>query len=157
MNSYIMFPLLHMIHNLLKGKWMPTISSRWKVLVMSLQRSVNWEFSLFRWFQVDIKEISCPFFVVEQTWNHFSHNGVVSVAKNGWVVGFQIETKHIFPLVVILTNLHQCKLQIDKLERLTFVNKKWPNNLRLGCNNPKDTEEVVELEIELACELEEEF
>jgi hypothetical protein len=79
------------------------------------------------------------------------------VVKNGWVVGFQIETKHIFPLVVILTNLHQCKLQIDKLERLIFVNKKWPNNLRLGCNNPKDLEEVVELEIELACELEEEF
>ncbi len=79
------------------------------------------------------------------------------MAKNCWVVGFQIETKHIFPLVAILTNLHQCKLQIDKLERLIFVNKKWPNNLRLGCNNPKDMEEVVELEIKLACKLEEEF
>lgn len=65
------------------------------------------------------------------------------MAKNGWVVGFQIETKHIFPLVVIFTNLHQCKLQINKLESLIFVNKNWPNNLRLGCNNPKDMEEVV--------------
>ncbi len=123
---------------------------------MNLQRSVNWEFLLFKWFQVDIKEISC-LLLWEQTWNHFSHNGVVSVAKTGWVVGLQIETKHIFPLVDILTNLHQCKLQIDKLERLIFVNKKWPNNLRLGCNNPKDMEEVVELEIKLACKLEEEF
>jgi hypothetical protein len=39
------------------------------------------------------------------------------------VVGFQIETKRIFSLVGILTNIRKCCLETENLEKLIFVNK----------------------------------
>jgi len=48
-------------------------------------------------------------------------------------VRFQIETKIIYSLARILTNFRRCHLQSENLEKLIFVNKNWPNDLKIGC------------------------
>jgi hypothetical protein len=70
-----------------------------------------------------------------------------------------IETKHIFStLTSILTNLHQCMLQINNLEKLLFVHKNWLHGPRLSCKGgPKSMVDMIELEIDLKKELEEEY
>ncbi len=67
-----------------------------------------------------------------------------------------IEPKHIFSnLTSILTNLHQCRLQINNLEKLNFVHKNWPQGPRLSCKDgPKSMVDMIELEIDLKKELE---
>jgi hypothetical protein len=70
-----------------------------------------------------------------------------------------IETKHIFSnLISILTNLHQCRLQINNLEKLFFVHKNWPHAPSLSCKGgPKSMVDMIELEIDLQKELEGEY
>ncbi len=48
------------------------------------------------------------------------------------IINSQIEIKMIFPLARILSNFKRC-LQSNNLDKLTFVNKNWPNDLRIGC------------------------
>jgi hypothetical protein len=50
------------------------------------------------------------------------------------IVGFQIEMERIFSLVRILTNCKRSRLQSKNLNRLIFVDKKWPNDPRIGYN-----------------------
>jgi hypothetical protein len=52
------------------------------------------------------------------------------------VVGFQIEIERIFSLDGMLTNLRRCHLQTENLEKLIFVNKIQPNDLRIGYKSP---------------------
>jgi hypothetical protein len=48
------------------------------------------------------------------------------------IVRFQIETKKIFSLADIVTNLGECHLQKTNLKKLIFVNKNWPNEPNVG-------------------------
>jgi hypothetical protein len=70
------------------------------------------------------------------------------------IVGSQIETKRIFSLARILTNLRRCHLQTNFLEKLIFVNKNWPNDLRIGCESPFNLLEFLERDMALVQELE---
>lgn len=79
--------------------------------------------------------------------------------KNLEIAKSHVETKHIFSNVTsILTNLHQCRLQFNNLEKLIFVHINWPHGLRLSCKGgPKSMVDMIELEIDLKKELEEEY
>jgi hypothetical protein len=70
------------------------------------------------------------------------------------VFGSQIEITRIFSLVGILTNLRKCHLQTENLEKLIFVNKNWPNDLKIGCKFPSNLVEFVEKDVNLTEELE---
>jgi hypothetical protein len=48
----------------------------------------------------------------------------------------KIEKKHL--LARILSNLQKCHLQIENLEKWTFVNKNWLNELRVECKPPSN-------------------
>ncbi len=69
------------------------------------------------------------------------------------IIGSQIETKCIFSLVGILTNLRWCKLQIDNLEKLIFVY----NLMILDKGGPNNMVDFIEFETNLVEELEKEF
>jgi hypothetical protein len=47
------------------------------------------------------------------------------------IVGSPIEITMIFLLASIVTNLRTYRLQTYNLERLIFVRKNWPNNLKV--------------------------
>ncbi len=59
-------------------------------------------------------------------------------------VGFQIEIERIFSLAKIFTNSRRCGLQIENLEKLIFINKKWPNDPRISCKSPSNLVEFFE-------------
>jgi Holliday junction resolvase len=65
------------------------------------------------------------------------------------IVGSQIETKGIFSLARIFTNLRRCRLQIENLEKLIFFNKKWPSDPRIGCKSPSNLLEFLKRDMEL--------
>ncbi len=69
--------------------------------------------------------------------------------------GSQIEAERIFSLVKILTNLRRCKLQSKKLEIVTFVNKNWPKDPRIGHKSPSSLLKFIDIDINLEEELEE--
>jgi hypothetical protein len=52
------------------------------------------------------------------------------------IIGSQIDIERIFFLVRIFTTFRKCHLQIEKLEKLIFVNKNWLNDLRIRCKSP---------------------
>jgi len=74
---------------------------------------------------------------------------------HSWYVGFndwfevQKHSKCIFSIVGILTTLRKCHLQIEKLDKLIFINKNWPSNLRISCVKPIDLASTCELELYL--------
>jgi hypothetical protein len=70
------------------------------------------------------------------------------------IVGSQIETKRIFSLAEIIVNLRKCRLQTYNLEKLVFVNKKWPNDPRIGCKCSSNLLKFLEKDIHLEEELE---
>ncbi len=77
---------------------------------------------IFKCYQVDSKEIKCPF----QWWTkHETIFPRIGFLTNQilWIVGSQIETKKIFSLTKIFTNFKRCHLQAKNLERLIFVSK----------------------------------
>jgi hypothetical protein len=59
------------------------------------------------------------------------------------IVESQIETKRLLSLVDILTNLKRCHLQTYNLKKLIFVNKNWPNDLRVGCKSPSNFVKLI--------------
>jgi hypothetical protein len=59
------------------------------------------------------------------------------------VIGFQIETSSKY------SNLKRCYLQIENLEKLIFVNKNWPNDLRIGRKSPSNLLEFLEKYVDL--------
>jgi hypothetical protein len=62
------------------------------------------------------------------------------------IVGSQIETKMIFSLAGIFTNLKICCLQSKNLEKLIFVSKNWLNDARVGCKYPNDLVKLIEMD-----------
>ncbi len=45
-------------------------------------------------------------------------------------------------------------MQTENLEKLTFVNKNWPNDLKIGCKSPSNLVEFLEKDVNLIEELE---
>jgi hypothetical protein len=43
---------------------------------------------------------------------------------------------------------------MTNLEKLIFVNKNWPNDLRIGCKSPSNLVELIEKDLELEKKLE---
>jgi hypothetical protein len=74
---------------------------------------------IFRRYQVNSKEIKCPF----QWWTKhetiFPRVGFLT-SQIVWIVGSQIETERIYSLTKIFTNLRRHHLQVEILERLIF-------------------------------------
>ncbi len=71
------------------------------------------------------------------------------------LVGSQIEIERIFSFTRILTNLKKCRLQIENLEKLIFINKNWPNDPRIGWKSPSNLVKFLERDVDLKEEFEE--
>ncbi len=54
------------------------------------------------------------------------------------IVGSQIETYIYFFVVRIVINLRRCRLHVENLEKLIFVNKNWPSGPKIGCRSPSN-------------------
>jgi hypothetical protein len=65
------------------------------------------------------------------------------------IVGFQIEINKIFSFICIRINLKRYHLQLDNLKNLILVNKNWPNDARVGCNNLFNLVEFMKIEVDL--------
>jgi hypothetical protein len=65
------------------------------------------------------------------------------------IIGSQIEIEKIFSLILILTNLKKCHLQLENLENLISVSKNWPNDVRGSCKAPSSLLELIDCEIDL--------
>jgi hypothetical protein len=68
-----------------------------------------------------------------------------------------IETKRIFSLVEILTNLRRCHLELNNLNFLIFVNKNWPNDAKVNCKAPSNLVDLINSEINLKQEVKSSF
>jgi hypothetical protein len=64
------------------------------------------------------------------------------------IVGSQIEMQKIFLLASILTKLMRCHLQLNNLERLIFVRKKWPDDFRIDSKPPSNLVELIEKDLD---------
>ncbi len=64
--------------------------------------------------------------------------------SNFWHYGVQDKTKKIFLLVGIFTKLRRFCLQLNNLDKLIFVNKNWPNDLKVGCSSLFDLIKLIE-------------
>jgi len=63
------------------------------------------------------------------------------------IVGSQIETKRIFNMARVITNLKCCWLGIENLDKLVLIMKNWLNNPRFGCKSgPKSFEKFFNFE-----------
>jgi len=71
------------------------------------------------------------------------------------IVRSQIETKLIFSLVGIFTNLRRCCLQLKNLENLIFVSKNWLSDPRNGYKPPSNLIELIQIDLGFEEELEE--
>jgi hypothetical protein len=70
------------------------------------------------------------------------------------IIGSQIQNKRIFSLARILINLRRCRLQLQNLKKLIFLNKNWPNDYRVGCKSPFNLLKVIGIDANLEEELE---
>jgi hypothetical protein len=52
-------------------------------------------------------------------------------------------------LVGILTNFRRCRLQIQNVEKLIFVNKYWFNDLWIECKSSSNLLKFLERDIDL--------
>jgi len=83
----------------------------------------SWQIGKYRYFnQIDAKDIKCPL----EWWG--KHESLFSIVvflacQIFRIMGLQIEIEKVFSLVGILTNLKRCKLKIDNLDKLIFINK----------------------------------
>jgi hypothetical protein len=114
---------------------------------------VNKELLMFRRFQVDVKNIKCP---LEWWAKHESLFPIVAFLVHHIlsIFGFQIEIENKISLDGILTNLRRCHLQSDNLDKIFFVSKNWPSDLRVGCSSPSSLIELIEVDLALEEELE---
>ncbi len=78
------------------------------------------ELLIFRRYQLNVKDTKCP----PQQWQKheamFSTIGFLAQQILG-IVGSQIETKRIFTLTRIFTNLKRCRLQLEKLTKFALM------------------------------------
>ncbi len=75
-------------------------------------------------------------------------------SSNFWHYWFSNKNWKKFLLAGIITNLRRCHLQWDYSEKLIFVSKNWPNDLRVGCNSSSTLIELIEADLALEKELE---
>jgi len=68
------------------------------------------------------------------------------------IVDSQFEIEWIFSLVGIFIDMRKCQ-RLDNLDKFIFVNKKWPNNCRIGCKPFFSLVELIEVAIKLKEEL----
>ncbi len=103
---------------------------------------------------MDVKDIKCFL----QWWHKheamFPIVGFLAPQILG-IIGSQIETERIFSLVGILINLRRCCLPTKNFKKLIFVNKNWPNDLRIGCKSPSNLLKFLKRDMDLEEELEE--
>jgi hypothetical protein len=95
----------------------------------------NKKLLILKCYQVDVKFINCPFQQCEKNENMFPIVDFYARQILG-IVESQIEMERILFLVRILISFRRCHLQLKNLENLIFVNKSWPNDLRIGCKSP---------------------
>ncbi len=69
------------------------------------------------------------------------------------MVRSQIETKIIFPLNGIFTSIRKCRLQLENLDNLIFVNKNY--DPRISCKSSFSLIDVIEMDVNLEANLKE--
>jgi hypothetical protein len=114
---------------------------------------VNKELLMFIRFQVDVKNIKCPL----KWWaKHESLFPIVAFLAHHILGIFysQIEIEKKNSLARILTNLRKCHLQLDNLNKIFFVSKHKPSDLRVGCSSLSSLIELIEVDLALEEELE---
>jgi hypothetical protein len=70
------------------------------------------------------------------------------------IVGSQIEIEFFFSSTGIFTNLRRCHLQLENLEKITFVNKNGPSDPKVGCKSPSNLVELIQTNLGFEEELE---
>ncbi len=90
--------------------------------------------------------------MVAKTWIYVSNYDISCPSIHG-IVSSQIETKRIFSLAKIFTNLKRCPLQSNNLNKFIFYNKNWPSETRVGCNSPFNLRELIENDVAFKEEL----
>jgi hypothetical protein len=70
------------------------------------------------------------------------------------LLDLKLKQKEFFSFARILTNLKKCRLQIENLEKLIFINKNWPNDPRIGWKSPSNLVKFLERDVDLKEEFE---
>jgi hypothetical protein len=65
------------------------------------------------------------------------------------IVGSQIGIEKGFSSTRIFTSFKNCCLQLENLNKLTFVNKNWPNDLRINCKSLFNLVDFIETNVNL--------
>jgi hypothetical protein len=84
-------------------------------------------------------------------------NSGCSCKTNFGIPASQVETEKIVSIFGILTTLRRCRLQIDNLDKLIFVNKNWSSDLHVGCLKLFDLATICEVKSDLTNKLDVEF
>ncbi len=118
----------------------------------SIKKLVKRKHMIFKRYQLNVKDIKCPL----QWWHKhevmFPTVGFLTQQILG-IIGSQIEKN--LSLVRILTNHKRCRLQMENLEKLIFVNKNWPNDLKIRCKSASNLLKFLKRDMNLEEELEE--
>jgi hypothetical protein len=114
----------------------------------------NRKLLIFNCYQLDVKDIKCPFQWWEKNEYMFPPIGFYARQILG-IFRSQIEMKRIFSLVGILTSFKRCCLQSKNLDNLIFVNKNWPNDPMIGCKSRFNLVELIGIDVDLEEEFEE--
>jgi hypothetical protein len=98
---------------------------------------VNQELLIFHRFYVNAKYIKC---LLEWWRKHETMFPTIDflARKMLRIVSSQIETNNFFFLVGFVTKFRICRLHLNNFERLIFVNKNWPNDVKVGCKAPSN-------------------
>jgi hypothetical protein len=71
------------------------------------------------------------------------------------IVKSQIEIENFFSLMGTLTNAKRHHLQLNNLEKMIFMNKNWPSDLRIDWKSLCNLVEVIEKDLKFKEELKE--
>jgi len=70
------------------------------------------------------------------------------------IIGSQIEIERFFSLDAIIISFKRCHLQSENLDKLIFVNRHWPNDLRIHYQSLFRLVELIEINVNLEEEFE---
>jgi hypothetical protein len=120
------------------------------------KKIIKRELLIFKHYQMDGKEITCPLRWWEKHEMIFPTVGFLIQQILRIILGSQIETKRIFSLAKILIDLRSFLLKSTNLEKLIFtMNRNWPDDPRVGCKSPSSyLTEPIEIDADLKKELE---
>jgi hypothetical protein len=97
---------------------------------------------------VNAKYIKCPLEWWRKHKTMFSTIDFLARQMLG-IVNSQIETNNLFFLVGFVTKSRRCHLHLNNFERLIFVNRNWPNDVKVGCKAPSDLVELIDSKLNL--------